>query len=365
MTTITFRSFQRTGFGGMTLLIAATMTLVGTPIRGVQAQPPGPDNIREMLEQARQLYEELLPLAQRLSDEAVMIRLRHIRSQWVQAQGHFQGRRYQNARTLAQRNLDQLRRLSVQLRQLAQRLPHYTRLSERNIEMIQFLQNAVGPDAPPEVTRQITLAADALQRARQARRRNNLMLSFRLMEQADNLLKQVLRHVDRTGLTPEAVQREIDETARRIERLESGEIRVEAAIEALERAVTAQAEAIRLLATGQLRPGLAHTLTARTALRLAERLTLRALTGEDVALAIAHAGELREVHARLAESDIPAVSRLMQQADRQLELARERLLSGNLRASLQNAQSAAKLIMTAVRRAGGAPPPKPPSGPRA
>jgi hypothetical protein len=307
------------------------------------------------------MYEELLPTAQRLGDAAMMTRLRNIRSQWVQAQGHMQGRRYQQARTLARRNLDQLRRLSVQIRQLAQRLPHYTRLSERNLEMMQFLRNTVGPEAPPEVIRQMTLAADALQRARQARQRNQLMLSFRLMEQTDNLLKQVLRHVDRSGLTPEAVQREIDETARRIERLESGEMRIEAAVEALERARTAQAEATRLLATGQLRQALAHTLTARTALRLAERLTLRTLTEEDVALAIAHAEELREAHSGLAESDLSAVSRLMQQADRQLNQARNRLLSGNLRAALESAQSAAKLIMTAVRRAGGSPPP-PPSG---
>jgi len=333
------------------------MTLVGTPIRDVRAQSPGPDAVREILEQARQLYEELLPLAQRLGDPAMMTRLRNVRSQWVQAQGHMQGRRYQQAGTLARRNLDQLRRLSVLIRRLAQRLPQYTRLSERNLEMMQFLRSAVGPDAPAEIRRQITLAADALHRAGQARQRNNHMLSFRLMEQADNLLKQVLRHVDRTGVTPESVQREIDETARRVERLEKGEIREEAAVEALERARTAQAEAIRLLAAGELRQALAHTLTARTALRLAERLTIRALTAEDVALAIAHAEELREAHAGLAASPLQSVNRLMQQADRQLEQARSRLLAGNLRVALENAQSASKLIMTAVRRAGTVPPP--------
>ncbi len=352
--------FQTSAVGGVALIVAATITLVGTPIREVMAQPPGADEVRELLEQARELYEELLPVAQQLGDEAMMTRLRTIRSQWVQAQGHMQGRRYQQAGTMARRNLDQLRQLSVQIRKLAQRLPHYTRLSERNLEMMQFLRSSVGPDAPPEVLRQLALSVDTLQRARQARQRNNLMLSFRLMEQADNLLRQVLRHVDRSGLTTESVQREIDETTRRIDRLEAGEITVDTAIEALERARTAQAEAVHLLAAGDLRQALAHTLTARTALRLAERLTMGALTGEDVAMAIAHAEELREAHSELANSPIQGVSRLMQQADRQLNQARTRLMSGNLRQALENAQSAAKLVMTAVRRAGGSvPPPSP------
>jgi hypothetical protein len=340
------------------------MIVVGTPIRDVQAQPPGPDDIREMLEQARQLYEELLPMAERLGDPTLLTRMRSIRTQWVQASGHMQGRRYQQARTMARRNRDQLRQLATQIRQLAQRLPHYTRLSERNLELMQFLRYSVGPDAPAEVRRRLTLAIDALQRARQARQRNQLMLSVRLMEQADTMFRQVLRHVDRTGLTPEAVQREIDETARRIERLESGGVTVDTAIEALERARTAQAEASRLLAAGQLRQALAHTLTARTALRLAERLALRDLTADDVALAIAHAEELREAHADLAASPVTAVSRLMQQADRQLEQARGRLQAGQLRPALESAQSAAKLIMTAVRRAGSGAPPPPPNGPQ-
>ncbi len=360
----TFRMipYQKSGIGGLALVIAATMTLVGTPIRDIRAQSPGPDAIRETLEQARQLYEELMPMARQLGDPTMMTRLRSIRTQWVQAQGHLQGGRYKQAGTLAKRNLDQLRLLSVKIRQLAQRLPQYTRLSERNMEMMQFLRSAIGPDAPPEVRRQITLAADALHRAGQARQQNNHMLSFRLMEQADNLLKQVLRHVDRTGVIPESVQREIDETARRIERLETSEIQVEAAAEALERARTAQAEATRLLAAGELRQALAHTLTARTALRLAERLTIRALTAEDVALALAHAEELREAHSGLAASPVQGVSRLMQQADRQLEQARSRLLAGNLRVALERAQSASKLIMTAVRRAGAVPPPATPVG---
>ena len=360
MMTIRIQPFQLSRVGGIALLTAATITLVGTPIREVKAQSPGREEVRELLEQARQLYEELLPMAERLGDAAMMTRLRNIRSQWVQAQGHMQGRRYQQALMIGKRNMNQLRQLSVQIRQLAQRLPHYTRLSERNLEMMQFLRNSIGPDAPPEIVRQLTLSADALQRARQARQRNNLLLSFRLMEQADNLLKQVLRHIDRSGLTPESVQREIDETTRRIDYLEERDIHVDTAIEALERARTAQAEAVRLLAAGELRQALAHTLTARTALRLAERLTRGALTDEDVALAIAHAEELQEAHSELVNSSIQGVSRLMQQADRQLNRARTRLLSGNLRQALEDAQSAAKLIMTAVRRAGGSAPPPPP-----
>ncbi|MFC1628840.1 hypothetical protein ACFL3H_06970 [Gemmatimonadota bacterium] len=360
MMTYRIHPFQTSAFGGVALLIAATITLVGTPIREVKAQPPGSDEVQELLEQARELYEELLPVAQQLGDEAMMTRLRNIRSQWVQAQGHMQGHRYQQAGAMARRNLDQLRQLSVQIQQFAQRLPHYTRLSERNLEMMQFLQNSIGADAPPEVLRQLALSADTLQRARQARQQNNLMLSFRLMEQADNLLRQVLRHVDRSGLNTESVQREIDETTRRIDRLEAGEINVDIAIEALERARTAQAEAVRLLSTGDLRQALAHTLTARTALRLAERLTMGALTEEDVAMAIAHAEELQEAHSELTNSPIQGVSRLMQQADRQLKQAGTLLMSGNLRQALENAQSAAKLIMTAVRRAGGTvPPPSP------
>ncbi|MFC1499495.1 hypothetical protein ACFL6T_00575 [Candidatus Zixiibacteriota bacterium] len=358
-----FRSqlFQKSGIGGLVLLFAATMTLVGTPIHEVKAQPPGSDEARELLDQARELYEELLPMAQQLGDAAMMTRLRNLRTQWVQAQGHMQGRRYQQAGTMARQNLQQLRQLSVQIRQLAQRLPHYTRLSERNLEMMQFLQNSVGTDAPPEVIRQLALSADTLRRARQARQQNNLMLSFRLMEQADNMLRQVLRHVDRSGLTSESVQREIDETTRRIDRLDSGEINVDTAIEALERARTSQAEAVHLHAAGDLRQALAHTLTARTALRLAERLTLGSLTSDDVAMAIAHAEELMEAHSELTTSPIQGVSRLMQQATRQLDQARTRLMSGNLRQALEDAQSAAKLIMTAVRRAGGSVPPPPPA----
>lgn len=362
MKTFTMIPYRRTGIGGLAIFIAATMTLVGTPIRDVRAQSPGPEAIRETLEQAQQLYEELLPKAQQLGDPTMLTRLRGIRTRWVEAQGHLQSHRYQQAGTLSRRILDQLRMLSVQVRQLAQRLPQYVRLAERNMEMMQFLRSAVGPDAPAEVRRQITLAADALQRAGQARQQNHYLLSFRLMEQADNLLKRVLRHVDRAGVTPESVQHEIDETARRIERLETGEIGVEAAVEALERARTAQAEATRLLAAGDLRQALAHTLTARTALRLAERLTVRALTADDVALAIAHAEELREAHSDLTESPVQGVSRLMQQADRQLEQARSRLLAGNLRVALEKAQSASKLIMTAVRRAGTVPPPSTPIG---
>lgn len=351
---------MKSGTGGFVLILTAVTVMVGTPIREVKAQTPRPDQINELLEQARALYEELLPISQRLGDETLTTRMRNLRAQWVEARGHMQARRYQQAATLARRNLDQLRTLATAIRRLAQRMPYYSRLAERNQELLQLLQRSVGPDAPPEVLRQLTLAAGAVERAQHLRQRGRLLQSFRLMEQADNTLRQVLRYVDRSGLSPESVQREIEETGRRIERLEGAADLVEPAREALERAKASQAEAGRLLAAGDLRQALAHTLTARTALRLASRLTTGSLTSEDVAAAIGHCEELMEVHSELANSTVPAVRSLWQQAGRQLDRARSRLDAGRLRPALEAAQTASKLIVNAARKAGGPPPPQPP-----
>lgn len=343
--------------GGLLLVITAATLMVGTPIREAEAQSPPPEQIAQMLDQARKLHEELLPIAQRLGDAALLTRLQSLRAQWVQARGHMQGRRYTQAGTLAKRVYDQLRQLSSQIHLLAQRLPYYNRMAERNRELLQVLQGSVGPNAPAEIRRQLTLASDAIQRAQKAHQNRSILQAYRLMEQAENQLRQVLRYVDRSGLTPESVRREIEETNRRMERLEGSSNLVEAAIEALERARMIQVEAERLLAAGELRQALANTLSARTALRLAARLITGALTPEDVAAAIAHAEELMEVHSELLNSPLSAVRSLMQQARRQLNQARSHLEAGRLNQGLKAAQTSAKLILTAARTAGGPPPP--------
>jgi len=62
--------------GGMCLAVAAAVLLAGTPIRDASAQTTGPGRISETLEQARQLYEELLPAARRLGDSTLLDRMK-------------------------------------------------------------------------------------------------------------------------------------------------------------------------------------------------------------------------------------------------------------------------------------------------
>jgi len=354
------RQPDRSTPGGLFLLLAAAMIVAGTPIRAVTAQSPGRHQVEDTLERARALYEELLPVARQLGDQGILQRMNTLRAQWVAARGHFQAGRMTQAQTMARRNYDQLRQLRTEVQRLAQRLPYYGRLEERNRELLEFMREEIGPGAPPEVTRRLTLAAGAHQRARQARQRGNLLQAFRLMEQSENLIRQVLRYIDRTGLTTESVRRELDETARRIERLAGDPELLEVAREALERAREAQEEAERFFTAGELRQALAATLTARTAVRLATRLSTGAITPEDVATAIAHTTELMEMHGTLASSSEPGVRRLWNEAGEHLVQARTHLENGQLRTGLAEAQTAAKLVLTAVRRAGsGAPPPPP------
>jgi hypothetical protein len=345
-----------TWIGGIAVALTATAIAVGTPIREVQAQPTDPGQIQELLEQARQLYNELLPVAQRLGDESLLTRLRALNARWLEARGHMQGRRYRQAGTLAKRNLEQLRELSATVRKMAQRLPYYNRMAERNVELLQLLRRNVGPGAPPEIQRQLTLAADAVERARRVHTRGNTMQAFRLMEQSETMLRQVLRFVGRTGLTAETVQREVEETERRIERFTALPDIDPQSSDAFERARTLQEEAKSLLASGDLQQTLTRTLTARTALRLAERLSGGRLTAEDIAAAIAHTEELQEIHEELATSEHSAVRSLWEQAERQLNQARILLNNGRLRPALESAQNAAKLIVTASRRAAAIPP---------
>jgi hypothetical protein len=199
--------------------------------------------------------------------------------------------------------------------------------------------------------RQLTLAADAVERAQQAYARRNMLQAYRLMEQSEVLLRQTLRFVARSGLTAESVQREMEETDRRIERLLETPDLTPQASEMLERARALQADAESRFAAGELQAALTRTLTARTAIRLAMRITTGALTPEDVATAIGHAEELQEMNSELASSQLQAVRSLWQQADRQLNQARSHLQDGRLRPALEAAQNAAKLILTAVRRA--------------
>ncbi len=347
---------SRTWLGGIAIALTATAIAVGTPIRKVQAQPTDPGQIQDVLDQARQLHNELLPIAQRLGDESLLTRLRALNAKWLEARGHMQGRRYRQAGNLAQRNLQQLRELTSTVRKIAQRLPYYSRMAERNMELLRLLQRNVGAVSPPEIQRRLTLAADALERARRAHAMGNIMQSFRLMEQSETILRQLLRFVGRTGLTAESVQREVEETERRIERFITLPEMDPRSAQALESARALQTEAESLLASGELQRALTRTLAARTALRLSERLSSGRLTAEDVAAAIAHAEELQEVHGELATSENNAIRSLWEQAERQLNQARTFLESGRLRTALESAQNAAKLIVTAARRAADIPP---------
>jgi len=260
---------------------------------------------------------------------------------------------------MAERNLRSIRELVITVRRLAQRLPYYSRMAEQNSELHRVLTRRLGSGAPEQIARQLTIGADAMERARKARQAGNMVQAFRFMEQAQLMLHQVLRHVDRDAMTPEAVRIEIEETEGRIERLRSSDQLTEPAREALQRGIEIQRDARRLFGSRQLRLAMARTLTARTAVRLAQRLMTGALGPEDAAAAIGHAEELLEIHAGLARHHDPQVRTLMEQASRQLADARGHLEAGRLRPALESAQSAAKLVLTAVRRATGPPPPTP------
>jgi hypothetical protein len=359
------RPTKRSGPGGLALILAAAAVVAGTPIREAEAQTTGPAQIRQVLDQARTIYEEIRPLVVRIGDETLKQRLQNLRAQWVAANGHFQGDRLQMASRLAQRNLDQMRQLAAFLKRLAQRLPYYTRLAEGNRELLQMLRRRVGSGAPPEVVRQLTLASDAIQRGQDARRTGQLVQAFRLMEQAETLLRQVLRHVNQSGLTQEAVRLEIEETDRRIERLAGSENLTREARDALARAQELQIEAKQMAAAGRLQVAVARTLTARTAVRLAVRLSAGALTYDDAAAAIGHAEELMDIHKDLANNAAPQVNTLWTQARRELEQARVHLEAGRIRAALESAQLSAKLVLSAARRAGSIPPSPPPPSPEA
>ncbi len=356
---------RRAKTGGRRLVLAAALILAAPPIGAVRAQSAGPgqagpvqaspEQIEQWLQEAAQIYDQLRPIAQQVGDRTLLQRMETLRTQWVTARGHLQGKRYQMAGLMARQNLDQMRGLSTQVRRLAQRLPFYSRLAERNREILQLMQQRLGPQAPPEMQQQLTLAADALQRARNARQEGNLLQAFRLMEQCESMLRQMLQQADR-ALDSEAVRAEIQETERRIEALVARGGLTEPAQEALERTRQLQSEARGLAAGNQLRQALARTLSARTALRLAQRLTGGALSPEDVAAAIDHAVELREMHAELARHTDAEVRALWQQSERQLEQARQHLEEGRLPAALEAAQSSAKLTLSAVRRTGAIPP---------
>ena len=75
-----------------------------------------------------------------------------------------------------------------------------------------------------------------------------------------------------------------------------------------------------------------------------------------MAAPIPHAEELQEVHEELAAREHNAIRSLWEQAERQLNQARTFLESGRLRNALESAQNAAKLIVTAARRAADIPP---------
>ncbi|MFO7767343.1 MAG: hypothetical protein R6W82_00040 [bacterium] len=351
--------------GGLVLVLVVTALAAGTPIREVRAQPAGPEQVAEVLEQARTLYEELQPLAQRIGDPSLIQRMQALRSQWQVARGHFQGRRYQVAGRLAQQNLDRMREIASALRRLSQRLPYYDRLAERNREILRLFQQTMGPRAPQEVQRRLTLSADMVERAERARGGGRVMEAFRLMEQADGMLRQMLRRMDRGGLTPEAVERELRETERQMERLQALPELSEGAADALERADALQDEARHHHAAGQFRQALSRTLTARSAVRLAQGLVGGGLTSEEVTRAISHAEEVMSTYSEAASSEAAGVADPWRQARRMLEQARERLEAGRLAPALEAAQSAAKLALTAARRAGLTPGGPPPPGPAA
>jgi hypothetical protein len=341
---------------GPALLLFAALILAAPPIGGVGAQAAGPEQIEQWLQEAAQIYEQLRPVAQQLGDRTLLQRMETLHTQWVAARGHMQGQRYQQAGQLARQNLEQMRALSTTVRRLAQRLPFYNRMAERNRELLQLLRQRIGPDAPREVQRQLTLTADALERAHLAHQGGNLVQAFRLMEQCDGMLRQVLQQADRAGLDGDAVRSEIEETDLRLEELAARGDLTPAAGEAVERARLLQTEARQQLQAGQLRLALGRTLSARTALRLAQRLSGSALSPDDVATAIDHAQELREMHTDLAAHPNAEVRALWNQAGRQLELARRHLEEGHLPAALEAAQSSAKLTLSAARKAGGLPP---------
>jgi len=349
--------------GGLVLVLVVTALVAGAPIREVRAQSAGQERIRETLEQARSLYEQLQPLAQRIGDPALLQRMQALRSQWQVASGHFQGRRYQMAARMAQRNLDELRRIGSALRRLSQRLPYYQRLAERNREVLRLLQQTTGPARSREIQRRLTLAADMVERAGRARSGGRVVEAFRLMEQADVMLRRMLRQMDRGNLTPEAVETELQQTERQAERIQVLPEIPPGAAEALERALMLQEEARRYFAAGEFRLALTRTLTARSALRVARGLAGGRLTSEEVAAAIAHAEELMATYAETAGSEVAGVQQLWSQAQRMLEEARTQLEAGQLDPALESARSAAKLALTAARRAGltsGPPPPEEP-----
>lgn len=334
----------------LSLLTAAV--LAGTPIQEADAQQVGPGRIQEILTQAESLYEELLPIAQRIGDPAVLERMRSLRTQWVEARGHLMGRRYQMAQRMAQMNLDQLRQVGSVIRSLAQRLPYYERMAERNREVLRLLQQTVGASGGPEVQQRLTLSARIMNRAENAHSRGNLVQAFRMMEQAELMMRQMLRQMDQGSLTREAVDLEIQETARRMEQLEASGTLSGPALEAFTRARTLQREAQQALASGALRLALTRTLTARSAIRLAAALGSGRLDEEEVAAAIQHAEDLMDTYGALSSSDTENIRSLWNQASRQLERARADLASGKLRPAFEGAQSAAKLVLTAARRAG-------------
>ncbi len=351
--------------GGLVLVLAVTAMVAGTPIREVGAQPAGQEQIRETLEQARVLYEELLPIAQQIGDPALLQRMEALRSQWQVAWGHLQGQRFQVAAQMAQRNLDELREMRTTLRRLGQRLPYYDRLAERNREILRLLQQTMGSRAPQEMQRRLTLAADMIERADRTRGAGRVVEAFRLMEQADVLLRQMLRQLDRGGLTPESVELELRETERLLERMQARTGLPEGALQALERADVLQQEARRYHGAGQSRQALSRTLTARSALRLAQGLAGGGLTAEEVTRAITHAEELMETYGEAAASEVAGVAGLWNQARRMLEQARTHFEAGRLAPALESAQSAAKIALTAARRAGLSPGTPPPSGSQA
>jgi hypothetical protein len=181
-----------------------------------------------------------------------------------------------------------------------------------------------------------------------------------MMEQAELMMRQMLRQMDQGSLTREAVDLEIQETARRMEQLEAAGPLTGPALEAFTRARTLQQEAEQALASGTLRLALTRTLTARSAIRLAVALGSGRLSEEEVSAAIQHTEDLMDTYGALGSSEAENIRSLWNQASRQLERARSDLAAGRLRPALEGAQSAAKLVLTAARRAGmssGEPPP--------
>ena len=335
---------------GLCLLTAIVVATIAPSPGGASAQTVATERIRTMLQQADAHYHELLPMAEQLGDPVLLQRLQTLRLQWEEAHGHFQGRRYAVAQRMAEQNLDRLRELGVTIRRMAQRLPYYGRMAERNRELLQLLLEGFGPSPPPEIQSRLTMAADGLQRAEQAHRQRNLAQSYRQMEQIETMLRQMLRQLERSGLSGETVESEIRETERRLEQLSARPMLSEPARQALERARLLQQEAHAYYGTGEFRLALSRTLTARSALRLAVGLAGERLEVEEVAAAIVHTEELIETYTEAIAAAGEGARALLQQARRRLERAQTDLAAGQLRAALQEAQSAAKLVLTAARR---------------